>query len=243
MDGRFRFGDFELDLFAYVLRYRGERVKVERIPMELLSLLVANAGRLVDRSEIQATVWGRGVFFERDAAINTAARKVRQALGDDLEQPRFIETVVRKGYKFIAPVERLSQKTTSAVAGPGPSSARWRRNFPSYSVTRGKKEFMLDGGENLIGRDPAARVFVDHAAVSRRHASITVDAKQVLLEDLKSRNGTFLNGRKVDAPTPLQHGAVIGVGPITLTFVALSTPGSTATLSSGSARLSKRAKK
>ncbi len=154
MTDGFRFGDFELDVGAYVLRCRGDRIRLEKIPMELLRLLVENSGKLVGRDEIQNALWGRGVFFERDAAVNTAARKVRQALGDDPANPRFIETVVGKGYRFIAPVEREALKP-----GPQPSSARWRRNFTSYSLTRGEQAFELEVGDNLIGRDPAAQVY------------------------------------------------------------------------------------
>src|SRR5688572_28126489 len=106
MGGSFRFGVFELDVAAFALRQDGTRVRLEKIPMEVLVLLVENAGTLVDRGRIQAALWSRDVFVERDAAINTAMRKIRQALGDDAGEPRFVETVVGKGYRFVAPVDR-----------------------------------------------------------------------------------------------------------------------------------------
>lgn len=102
----FRFNEFELDVGAYVLRRGGERIRLEKIPMEVLTLLVEQAGALVDRPTIHEALWGADVFVERDAAINTAIRKVRRALGDDAEQPRLIETIVGKGYRFLAPVKR-----------------------------------------------------------------------------------------------------------------------------------------
>jgi DNA-binding winged helix-turn-helix (wHTH) protein/Flp pilus assembly protein TadD len=105
MSGGFRFGEFELDVAAYALRRAGQRIKLQKIPMEVLVLLVRNAGILVHRTEIHAALWDSDVFVDQDAAINTAVRKIRRALGDDAEHPRFIETVVGKGYRFIAPLE------------------------------------------------------------------------------------------------------------------------------------------
>lgn len=219
-----RFGDFELDLMAYELRRGTVRVKLEKVPMEVLILLASRAGNLVDRDEMWAALWKPDVFIERDAAINTAIRKVRRALYDDAEKPRFVETVVGKGYRFIAPVERHDAKS-------GDRSAHWCLGFPSYVLTRGKREFTLDPGENVIGRDPAARVYLNHASISRRHARISVTPHQVVLEDLNSRNGTFVDGRRVEGPLEVRDGALIGLGPITLTFVVVSAPRSTTPLS------------
>jgi pSer/pThr/pTyr-binding forkhead associated (FHA) protein len=98
-------------------------------------------------------------------------------------------------------------------------------------VTRGKQEFVLDTGENLLGRDPAAPVYVDHPSVSRRHARISIRSARAVLEDLKSRNGTFLDGKRIDTPTEIRDGAVIGLGPIMLTFRVLSAPASTQPMS------------
>lgn len=239
MSDCFRFGGFELDFAAYALRRYAERIKLEKIPMEVLILLVGRAGQLVERRDIQAALWATDIFVERDSAINTAIRKVRQALGDDAEKPRYVETVVGKGYRFIAPVEHrrpASHAGKSHLAGPRPSSARWRRPFPSYSVTRGKQEFALATGDNLLGRDPTSRVYVDHASVSRRHARISIGPDQAILEDLNSRNGTFLDGRRIETPTKLRSGAIIGLGAITLTFLVLSGPASTQPLSTAASK-------
>jgi len=75
MSGTFRFGEFELDVAAYTLRRAGQRIKLEKIPMEVLVLLVQQAGILVNRTEIRAALWGSDVFVDQDAAINTAIRK------------------------------------------------------------------------------------------------------------------------------------------------------------------------
>jgi len=208
MSGTFRFGEFELDVAAYTLRRAGQRIKLEKIPMEVLVLLVQKAGILVDRTEIQAALWGSDVFVDQDAAINTAIRKIRRALGDEAEHSRFVETIVGKGYRFIA-------------------SLKSHVHLPNYLVTRGKRQFVLNRAENLLGRDPEATVHIDHPSVSRRHARISIHSGRVVLEDLESRNGTFLDGRHLEGPTDIQHGAIIGLGPITLTFLVPSGTAST----------------
>ena len=236
MTGTFRFADFELDVAAYALRHRGESVKLERIPMDVLILLVERAGTVVDRSAIQTQLWGPGIFVEHDAAINTAIRKIRHALGDDAARPRFVETVVGKGYKFIAPLQSVTGRFhvgEPAARGSADPSAQGRRLFPRYSITVGKQEFLLHAAETLLGRDPAAGVYVDHPSVSRSHARISIESNRVILQDCGSRNGTFLNGRRVDGLAMIEHDDVIGLGPITLVFHVARAPASTQAMSAG----------
>src|SRR5438445_1390856 len=100
----FHFGDFTLDQSRYRLR-RGERIlRLERQPMDLLFLLVEKRGELVTREAVADRLWGTTVFVDIDQSINTAVRKVRMVLRDDPDKPRFIETVVGKGYRFAATV-------------------------------------------------------------------------------------------------------------------------------------------
>jgi DNA-binding winged helix-turn-helix (wHTH) protein len=100
-----KFGEFELDAAGFQLQRLGHTVKLERIPMELLILLVERRGELVTREEIIAKFWGNA-FLDTDNAVNTAVRKIRQALADSPEQPSFVQTVSGKGYRFIAPVDK-----------------------------------------------------------------------------------------------------------------------------------------
>ena len=103
--GRVRFGEnFELDLLSYELRRAGRVQKLERIPAEILLLLVEQRGQLVTREQIIERIWGKDVFVDTDNSINAAIRKIRQVLKDDPEQPRFLQTVIGRGYRFIAPV-------------------------------------------------------------------------------------------------------------------------------------------
>ena len=105
-----RFGDFEFDVQAYELRRGGNLLKLERIPMELLSLLIDRHQQLVTREQIITHIWGSNVFLDTDNSINTAIRKLRKALGDDSAIPTLIQTVPGKGYRFIAPIERVAPR-------------------------------------------------------------------------------------------------------------------------------------
>ena len=104
----FRFGDFELDAASFALSRSGQAVRLEKRPMDLLLLLVESRGQLISRPQIAEKLWGKSVFIDIDLGVNTAIRKVRQALQDDSDSPRFIETVSGRGYRFIAPIETVN---------------------------------------------------------------------------------------------------------------------------------------
>jgi TolB-like protein/DNA-binding winged helix-turn-helix (wHTH) protein/Tfp pilus assembly protein PilF len=119
-----RFLDFELDSAQFELRRAGHRVPLERKPLELLILLVEKRGSLVSREEIIRRVWGDDVYFDAERGINNAVRKIRAALHDESAQPHFVETVVGKGYRFIAHLdgERTGATTAAAEAVPSPNA-------------------------------------------------------------------------------------------------------------------------
>jgi pSer/pThr/pTyr-binding forkhead associated (FHA) protein len=120
--------------------------------------------------------------------------------------------VVGKGYRFIAPVDR-------PLYSPAP--------YRTYIVRRGNHEFALNEGETVLGRDPHSHIHIEHPSVSRRHARISVQADKLMLEDLASRNGTFVDGRKITGPVQLRDGTIIGLGAIALTFGVSRAPAST----------------
>jgi DNA-binding winged helix-turn-helix (wHTH) protein len=109
---RVKFGDgFELDPAGYELRRAGIPLKLEPTPFGILSLLIEQRGQLVSRQEIVERIWGKGVFLDTDNSINGGIRKIRQALNDDPENPRFIQTVTGRGYRFIAPLENVEKQS------------------------------------------------------------------------------------------------------------------------------------
>jgi DNA-binding winged helix-turn-helix (wHTH) protein len=135
-----RFAAFELDLARGELRSQGRRLKLQPQPFKLLVLLVRRPGALVTRDEIRQGLWADGTHVDFDQAVNFAIRQVRDVLGDSAERPVFIETVPRRGYRFIAPVEsgerglddgpsvRLQKALWQNVAELRLAEARRRRN-------------------------------------------------------------------------------------------------------------------
>ena len=129
---KLRFRDYELDPDGFELCRAGHRLRLERKPMELLILLAENQGRLVKREEIIERIWGKDFFFDAENGINNAIRKIRLALNDDSEQPRFVETSVGMGYRFIAPVKRVLEPAGAQSAPAGAPRERskaflWKR--------------------------------------------------------------------------------------------------------------------
>lgn len=118
----FRFLGFTLDVAGYQLRRADRPVRLERQPMDLLILLVERRGQLVSRDEIIERLWGKSVFVDVETGVHTAVRKIRSALGDSSDRPKFVETVSGKGYRFIAPVEVASKSPESVNAPPEPTS-------------------------------------------------------------------------------------------------------------------------
>src|SRR5437588_3889046 len=129
-----RFEDLELDLRSYQLRRHGSVIKLEKIPMELLTLLASKSGQLVSREEIIEKLWGKETFVDSEQGINTAIRKIRSALKDDSDRPRFIETVVGKGYRFVAAVTRPVEEPLPLVARSAPSRHKRLLLIGSYAL-------------------------------------------------------------------------------------------------------------
>src|SRR6188508_3100943 len=128
----FRFSDFELDVGAYQLRHKRRVVRLERQPMDVLILLVERRRQLVSRADIVERLWGKDVFVDVDTGVHTAIRKIRQALGDSISAPAFVETVPSKGYRFVADVEVVSRPSdsgfTAAFVEPSPAPGGLQTN-------------------------------------------------------------------------------------------------------------------
>src|SRR5579864_5230843 len=105
--GMMRCGVFEIDLKTFELRKHGMRLKLAEQPFQILAILLEKPGQLVTRDQIRARLWPEDTFVDFDHGLNNAMMRVREALGDSSENPRFIETLPRRGYRFIAPVEQI----------------------------------------------------------------------------------------------------------------------------------------
>jgi DNA-binding winged helix-turn-helix (wHTH) protein len=116
-----RFGLFEADLQAGELRKRGLRIRLQDQPFQVLALLLERPGEIVSREDLRAKLWPADTFVDFDHSLNTAINKIREALGDEAPNPRFVETVARRGYRFIAPVHADVPASAPAVAAsPAP---------------------------------------------------------------------------------------------------------------------------
>src|ERR1700740_2333304 len=104
----FRFGLFELDLRAGELRKSGLKIKLQEQPLQILTVLLERPGEIVTREELQKRLWPEDTFVDFDLSLNSAVKKLRQALGDDSENPRFVETLYRRGYRFIGQINGAS---------------------------------------------------------------------------------------------------------------------------------------
>jgi TolB-like protein/DNA-binding winged helix-turn-helix (wHTH) protein/Tfp pilus assembly protein PilF len=130
--GVLRFGTFELELASGELRKGGVLIKLQALPFQLLALLVERAGEVVSREEIRTALWDNATFVDFDRSINFCINQIREALGDDRQNPRYIETLPRKGYRFIAPVTTNNGESSKAEAPSAPGvvpetarSPRW----------------------------------------------------------------------------------------------------------------------
>jgi TolB-like protein/DNA-binding winged helix-turn-helix (wHTH) protein/Tfp pilus assembly protein PilF len=124
-----RFGVFELDLEAGELRRAGIRLKLQKQPLQILQVLVQRSGEIVTREELRAQIWPADTFVDFDNSLNTAVNKLRDALADTSSNPRFIETLPRRGYRFIAPVNRIEPEVVPTL----PSRKWWR--WPIIATT------------------------------------------------------------------------------------------------------------
>jgi serine/threonine protein kinase len=155
LPNRARFGGFELDLKAGELYRDGQTVLLQEQPLQVLRMLVFNAGKLVTREEIQKKLWPNDTVVEFDHGINTAIQKLRQALGDSADKPSYIQTVARRGYRFIASVERVdsicSDEPVAEAITRGEDETKTK--FESSSLTgKAIPQAHVAPAGNLIGK-------------------------------------------------------------------------------------------
>src|SRR5947207_10341122 len=115
---RYRFGAFEADAATGELRRQGLRIKLNAQPFQVLLMLLERSGDLLTREEISRNLWPDGTFVDYEHGVNSAMNRIREALGDTAANPRFVETLARRGYRFVAPVERISPAAASAITTP-----------------------------------------------------------------------------------------------------------------------------
>lgn len=200
---RVSFGDFVLDRATRQLLRHEEERHLEPKAFELLGLLLSRRPEAVSKSEIQQRLWPD--TFVSESSLTGLVAQIRQALADDRKRPRFIRTVHGFGYAFSA---EASQE----------GSAEKGKEGAAPRVVWEEQVIPLEPGENLLGRDEDVAVRIDAPGVSRHHARILVAQGEATLEDLGSKNGTFLGERRLDAPVVLSDGDTFSLGRQLLAF-------------------------
>ena len=194
----YAFGPFRVDLRAGQLLHDGTPVDLEPAVFALLVYLLRNPKRLIGRDELLDELWKD--THVSDASLSRAVAKLREALDDGAREPHYVETVPRRGYRFIAPVLEA------------PSGA--------YRLIHGVREFILTPDVHIIGRGPDCGVCIESTDVSRHHAQITIDSLGATIRDLGSRNGTIVGGERLTDSRQLRDGEEIRLGSVSLTFHA-----------------------
>jgi DNA-binding winged helix-turn-helix (wHTH) protein len=208
---RLRFGDCVFDSDTREV-FRAERpVRVSPKAFALLAALIEKRPKAISKDELQRLLWPD--TFVSEANLPNLVAELRETLGDDAHEPRIIRTVPRFGYAFQA---------------EGHTETSDRHLLVACRLIWGDREIALRAGENLLGRDQTCVLWIDDALVSRRHARIAIDPSGATLEDLGSRNGTFLRGARIGSATRLADGDLITIGPASMFFRVLHHVGSTA---------------
>jgi DNA-binding winged helix-turn-helix (wHTH) protein len=208
---RLRFAECTFDSRAHGLRRAGREVHLSNKAFLLLEMLLDRRPQVLSHAELRDSLWP-GTFVSYSSLAGLIS-EVRRAIGDHTRPPRLVRTVHGLGYSFIAEAEGTPEPARVEVASP--YRLRWR-----------SRELPLLQGQNLVGRDPECDVQIGSSRVSRRHARITINGREAILDDLGSKNGTFVGGRPVTAPTALRDGDVILLGHESVVFAAV---GGTAT--------------
>jgi DNA-binding winged helix-turn-helix (wHTH) protein len=197
---RLCFGECVFDTGLRVLTRGGRPAPLSPKAFRLLEVLAERRPSAVPAAELRRLLWPEAMVG--GTTLARLVNEVRAALGDRARPPRFIRTVQRFGYAFDGPVEESAPATVHR----------------GYAVQWGIRQVPLAAGENVIGRSPDALISVASSKVSRRHARILVEAGGATLEDLDSKNGTYLGGTRIESPVGLRHGDRITVGPVVLVF-------------------------
>jgi DNA-binding winged helix-turn-helix (wHTH) protein len=208
---RLRFDDCTFDSETRELFRADKVVHLHPKAFRLLEILLESRPRALSKAELQERLWPGSFVSETNLA--SLAAEIRRAIGEKGRGAHTLRTVYGFGYAFSAEVRE---------EGSEPVGDR-------FSLAWEKREIPLARGENLIGRDRNATARIDDSTISRRHARILVAEKAAVIEDLGSKNGTFVQGRRIEKRRQLSDGDQVQVGSVMLTFRAFSAEKSTDT--------------
>jgi DNA-binding winged helix-turn-helix (wHTH) protein len=181
----------------------GAEIHLSPKAFDLLTLLVDNRARPMTRAELHERLWPTS--FVQDTNLASLVAEIRRVLGDEADDPRFVRTLQRFGYWFIGVIQNEGKATRPAGA-------------IRYWLVWEKRQIALNDGENMIGRAPEATAWIDALGVSRTHARIMVSDREATIEDLGSKNGTFVHDQRITKPCRLGDGDQIRLGSVVVTL-------------------------
>jgi DNA-binding winged helix-turn-helix (wHTH) protein len=209
-----QFGKFTLDTASRQLRHGGIERHVSPKAFELLRLLIECRPAAVSKAQLHDRLWPS--TFVSDATLTSLVAELRGALGETPQRARFVRTVHRFGYAF---------KGTAIEPQTRPTAV----DRPRCWVIWDSGQVHLDEGEHLLGRDRGVAVWLESPTVSRHHARIRIAGQIATIEDLGSKNGTYLRGERLTAPSDLADGDELRLGSVPLKFRLLGITSSTQT--------------
>ncbi|HUE85114.1 MAG TPA: FHA domain-containing protein [Vicinamibacterales bacterium] len=213
----YRFARFSVNSDTRQLLADGREVHLSPKAFELLLALIEQRARALSKAELQDRLWPSTFVGETNLA--TLVAEIRRALDDSAHGSACVRTVHRFGYRFVADVVE-----GATPCGESESGIR-------MYVTHGDREFLLMGGPVVMGRAHDAGIRIDSGGVSRHHARILITDHEARVEDLDSKNGTFVNGERVIGTRLLKDGDEIRLGPVVLAFKVTRTTQVTETVS------------
>ena len=205
-----RFADCELDTDARRLVRGGREVHLSPKAFELLKVLVESRPRALSKQELLDRIWPD--VFVSDSSLARSASEIRDAIGDHSRSDGFFQTVHGFGYRFAS----AGVVVLPASAEPASAASCW--------LIGRDCEFRLSDGDHIVGREPGVSIRLDSPKVSRHHARVSIVGRAAWVEDLNSKNGTYVRGVRIAERTPLVTGDDIQVGPIKLVFRIVEGP-------------------
>jgi DNA-binding winged helix-turn-helix (wHTH) protein len=215
---RLQFDDLTFDPDTRQLWLGETEAHVSPKAFDLLALLIARRPRAISKADIREHLWP-GTFVS-ESNLPTLISELRLAIGDRARTRGFIRTLHARGYAFEAPEARAGAQPSLEGATPN----RW--------LIGSTAEIALMTGENILGREGSGVILLKSSTVSRRHVRIIIGERAATVEDLGSKNGTYVNDTRLTRPTPIADGDQVRIGSLVFTFRAALPSGSTETLSS-----------
>jgi DNA-binding winged helix-turn-helix (wHTH) protein len=204
---RLRFGDVEFDALTRQLWRGGQEVHLSTKAFDLLTLLMERRPTVVPKPDIKKHLWPE--TFVSDTNLPTLIAEIRDAIGDDGRRARFVRTVYGFGYSFV---------------GDAVDSGIGRLDAVGWLIGATHR-IAVAPGDNVLGREGADVLALDSPTISRRHAKLTLSGDTATLEDLGSKNGTYVNEVRVTSPVAVADGDVVRTGSLVFTF-RFTRPGS-----------------